>query len=376
MGAMAQPLLSLDEAILLLAEAIPTPKLGAILADRDDPALDRSSMDGIAVRASDGVAPRRVLGTLFAGDDPASVRVDPGTCVRIMTGAALPSGADAVVPVEEIQETPGGLVVKGAPCIGDWIRRRGSQARKGDLLVPEGLPINAARVGLRAQVGGRYGIPKRIRVGIASTGDELVLDPQPHQIRDSNGPMMAALAHALGAEVHVLPPVPDDPAAIATFLKGLESTDILLTAGGVSMGEKDYLPKVLQQLGAQILFHRIRLKPGKPMLAAFLDGRIILCLPGNPVSAYMNTRLFLPVVLARLEGRTPPTLWRMGRLIAPVANPGDRPMLHPCKRRGDELVPLASKGSADLVRLAQGDVCAWIPEGGMQAGETKYLELL
>jgi molybdopterin molybdotransferase len=262
------------------------------------------------------------------------------------------------------------------PKTGDFIRRQGSQAHSGDLLLPEGAPVNAARLGLRAQVGEPLHPLSRIRVGVAPTGDELVLDPGPHQIRDSNGPMLAALGHNLGAEIRTLPPVPDDPEAVKDFLKGLGSTQVLLTAGGVSMGERDFLPRVLEELGARILFHRIRLKPGKPTLAAILDGRVILCLPGNPVSAYINALLFLPVVLARLEGRALPNPWRAGRLTARVSNPGDRPLLHPCKRLGELLEPLPSRGSADLVRLAQAEACAWIPEGGMEAGETRFLELL
>jgi molybdopterin molybdotransferase len=376
MGLMTQSLLPLDEALALLAGAIPAPIQGAIRADRDDPALDRSTMDGVALRSEDGLAPRRIIGTLFAGDDAAGWRVSPGTCVRIMTGAVLPEGADAVVPVEQIREVDGLLMPETNPHQGDFIRRRGSQARAGDLLLSEGIGLNATRVGLRAQVGEPQPPFRRIQVGIAPTGDELVVDPEPHQIRDSNGPMLAALAHALGAEIRILPSIPDDPMAIQRFLQNLGPTQVLVTAGGVSMGEKDFLPAALAQLGARILFHRIRLKPGKPMLAALLEGRVILCLPGNPVSAYLNTLLFLPVVLARLEGRALPVPWRTGQLTAPVPNPGDRPLLHPCKRRGELLDPLPSRGSADLVRLAQADVCAWIPEGGMGAGETRFLELL
>lgn len=373
---MQPSLLPLDEALAILAEAIPSPTQSAILADRDDPALDRSAMDGVALRSQDGLSPRRILGTLFAGDDPAGWCVEPETCIRIMTGAVVPRGANAIVPVEQLREVDGCLVPESKPRTGEWIRRRGSQARAGDLLLPEGTPVNAARLGLRAQVGEPLRPFTRVQVGIAATGDELVADPKPHQIRDSNGPMLAALAHALGAEVRILPSVPDSPETIARFLQGLGSTQVLLTAGGVSMGEKDFLPQVLGELGARILFHRIRLKPGKPMLAALLDGRVLLGLPGNPVSAYINTLLFLPVVLARLEGRALPEPWRLGRLTAPVPNPGDRPLLHPCKRRGELLDPLPSRGSADLVRLAQAEVCAWIPEGGMEAGETRFLQLI
>jgi molybdopterin molybdotransferase len=376
MAFMQQALLPLDKALAMLAAAIPAPVLAAIRADRDDPALDRSSMDGAALRAEDGIQPRRILGTLFAGDDASGWSVTPGTCVRIMTGAVVPVGANAVVPVEQLREADGCLIPASAPRSGDFIRRRGSQARSGDLLLPAGLPANAARLGLRAQVGEPLPPFARIRVGVAPTGDELVADPGPHQIRDSNGPMLAALAHRMGAEAGTLPAIPDEPAAIAGFLRKLGPTRVLLTAGGVSMGEKDFLPQVLDRLGARILFHRIRLKPGKPTLAALLDDRVILCLPGNPVSAYINTLLFLPVVLARLEGRAMPDPWRTGRLTARVSNPGDRPLLHPCTRRGDLLDPLPSRGSADLVRLAQADVCAWIPEGGMDAGETRFLELL
>jgi molybdopterin molybdotransferase len=188
--------------------------------------------------------------------------------------------------------------------------------------------------------------------------------------------MLAALVHALGAEPCELPALPDDPEAVAAFFLDQKDCRVLLTAGGVSMGEKDHLPRVLAELGARILFHKIRLKPGKPTLAAILGDRVILCLPGNPASAYLNALLFLPVVLARLEGRALPEPWRLGLLDGPVANPGDRPLLHPCTRAGDRLTPLPSRGSADLVRLAQADACAWIPEGGQEAGSVKYLNLI
>lgn len=373
---MQKALLALDEALTLLAEAVPSPHQSVIRADRDDPAMDRSIMDGVALRAADGMVPRHVLGTLFAGDDPSRFQVEVGTCVRIMTGAALPAGADAVVPVEQLVERDGQLTLEDAPKPMQFISRRGCQAHAGDLLIDAGLPLTAARHGLRAWVGEQPVPLRRIRVGIAATGDELKAEPAPYQIRDSNGPMLAALSHMLGAEVLSLPPVPDEPEAIERFLTTLDGVDVLLTAGGVSMGEKDFLPQVLERLGARILFHRIRIKPGKPTLAAVLDGRVLLCLPGNPASAYVNTLLFLPVILRRMEGRVHSSPWRMGRLVRAVANPGDRPMLHPCRQEGDALTPLPSRGSADLVRLAQADVCAWIPESGLEAGETRYLELV
>ena len=369
-------LMELEDALALLAQSVSAPPAEAILADRDDPPLPRATMDGIVLRTEDGPAPRRVLGTVFAGDDPGAFRVEPLGCLRIMTGACIPEGGDAVVPVEQLRESEGLLEPLYPPRSGDNIRPRGDQARAGSLLLPAGRPLNAAWAGLRAQVGLQVPPLARVRVGIASTGDELRRDPTPWQIRDSNGPMLAALAHSLGAEVLPLPQVPDDPAAVADFFRDSRGCQVLLTAGGVSMGERDHLPAVLTGLGARILFHRIRLKPGKPLLAAILDDRVLLCLPGNPLSAYLDALLFLPVVLARLEGRTQPDPWRKGFLEGPVSNGGDRPLLHPCTREGDRLRPLPSRGSADLVRLAQADACAWIPEGGAQAGPITYLDLI
>lgn len=369
-------LLSLEDALNRLASAFPAPATPAVLADRDDPALDRSSMDGAAMRSADGAAPRAVLGALYAGDPPDRHPVGPGQCVRIMTGACLPPGADAVVPVEKLKDVDGRLAPAEAPRPGDWVRPRGEQARAGQELLPAGLPATAARAGLRAQVGLPPLPLRRLAVGIAPTGDELVVDPAPHQIRDSNGPMLAALAHALGAEPRLLPPVPDHPEALRAFLEAHGDLDILMTSGGVSAGEKDHLPRVLQALGARVLFHKIRLKPGKPMLAALLGRQVVLGLPGNPQSAYINSLLFLPVAMAGLLGTVPRDPWKRGDLLGPVANPGDRPMLHPCRRRGDGLEPLDAKGSADLVRLAQADACAWIPEGGLQPGPARYLDLL
>jgi molybdopterin molybdotransferase len=370
-------LLPLEEALRRLWGALPAPSSPEVRADRDDPAADRAAMDGVALRAADGRAPRRILGTLFAGDDPAAFHVAPGTCVRIMTGAALPPGADAIVPVEQLAETGGTVEVRLDPEPGDHVRPRGEQARTGDLLLPAGAPLTAAALGLRAQVGLPVATPARLRVDVASTGDELVADPAPHQIRDSNGPMLAALAHTLGAEVRRRPALPDDPEALAAALTAPEGAPILLTSGGVSMGEHDHLPAVLAGLGATILFHRIRLKPGKPMLAALLGDRLVLGLPGNPVSAYLNARLFLPVALARLQGLAFPDPWHQGTLAARVKNKGDRPLLHPCRLADGALHPLPSKGSGDLVTLARAEACAWIEPGGLEAGVgVRYLTVV
>jgi len=370
-------LLPLDEALRRLWEALPATALPEVRASRDDPATDRAVMDGVALRAMEGRAPRQILGTLFAGDDPAGFVVTPGTAVRIMTGAAMPAGADAIVPVEQLQTAGNTASPLIDPKPGDHVNLRGALARAGDILLVEGTPINAARVALLAQEGLAIPPSSPIRVGVASTGDELVSNPAAHQIRDSNGPMLLALARALGAEAELRAPLPDDPVSLAATLRNPGDIRILLTSGGVSMGDRDHLPSVLKDLGATILFHRLRLKPGKPMLAALLGDLLVLGLPGNPVSAYLNALLFLPQALARLEGRIAPNPWCMGRLTAAVKQKGDRPLLHPCRLVEDRLEPLPGRGSADLVTLARADAFAWIDPGGLEAGaKVRYLRVL
>ncbi len=373
----APDLLPLEEALRRLWEALPTRALPELRAERDDPATDRASMDGVALIAAEGRRPRRLLGALFAGDDPATFTVAPGTAVRIMTGAALPAGADAILPVEQLREVDGCVEPLADPRPGDHVRHRGEQARAWDLLLAAGTPLNAARLALRAQEGLALPSQPRIRVAVASTGNELVKEPAPHQIRDSNGPMLAALARSLGADVELRSALPDDPATLAAALRQPGDIRILLTSGGVSMGQHDHLPAVLKELGATILFHKIRLKPGKPMLAALLGDLLVLGLPGNPVSAYLNALLFLPQALARLEGRAMPEPWRQARLAAPVKNKGDRPLLHPCRLMDGKLEPLPGKGSADLVTLAKADACAWIAAPGQGAGDqVRYLPVV
>ncbi len=369
-----EDLLDLDEALHRLAAAIPMQALSSLQAERDDPALDRSAMDGLAVRAQDGATPRRVLGTLYAGMDPSAFTVGPGEGVRIMTGACLPAGADAVVPVELLSSD--GAHPAKAPKLGDHVRLRGSQARASDVVLPPGEPWQAARVGLFAQEGRTIPLPRRPKAAIASTGDELVADPSPWQIRDSNGPMLEALAFRMGAEPRRMSRLPDTEEALREALTSLQDADVLLTSGGVSAGDKDLLPGVLRSLGAEILFHKIRLKPGKPMLAARLGHLTILGLPGNPQSAYLNALLFLPVALARLQGTEAPSPWRQGTLLEPVKNKGERPLLAPCSLHQHELRPVAQQGSGDLGALARAQVCARIAPGGQGPGPVEYLYLM
>jgi molybdopterin molybdotransferase len=370
-------LLPLEEALDRLWAALPAPSLPEVRAERDDPAVDLAVMDGVALRAGDGRAPRRLLGTLFAGDDPTAFLVLPHTAVRIMTGAALPAGANAIVPVE-VLETSGDTVRPLVdPLPGDHVRHRGHQAKAGELLMPAGASLSAARIALLAMEGLPIPVTPRTRVAVASTGNELVERPASYQIRDSNGPMLAALARTLGAEVALRSALPDDPATLAAALANAGDIRILLTSGGVSTGDHDHLPAVLENLGARLLFHKIRLKPGKPMLAALLGDLLVLGLPGNPVSAYLNALLFLPLALARLEGRSRPDPWHRARLSGPVKHKGDRPLLHPCRLVEGRLEPLPGKGSADLVTLARADAFAWIEPPGQGPGDkVRYLPVL
>lgn len=371
-------LISLQEALYKIKLALMLPSINAIIADRDDPATDLSSMDGAAMRSIDGLNSRIVLGISYAGEPQSKFRVIPNSCVKVMTGACIPKGADTVVPIENlIHYNDNTVKPKIYPIAKSHIRHKGSQAKAGDILISSQVPHNSARVGLRAQVG--LSIPSvinKVTIGIATTGDELVQNPKVYQIRDSNGPMLRYLAQTMGAKVYKLPTLPDDYEKIKLFFKNKKRYNIIITSGGVSVGEKDYLMTTLVSLGATILFHGINIKPGKPTIAALLDNQLILALPGNPISSYVSALLLLPTAIAQILGTTVQSQWKTGFIKSYVKNIYNRPFLQLCQIDNKILTPIHSEGSADLISLAKADVFALIPEQGLTIGSVEYIEII
>jgi molybdopterin molybdotransferase len=279
-----------------------------VAAEVDIPGFDNSAMDGYALRAAESAAGAelQVIGELAAGADQA-VEVGPEETVRIMTGAPLPAGADAVIPWEATDEADGRLRLSGRVEPGLNVRRAGEDVRAGEVVLRAGRRLGAADVSMLAAVG-RASVPvhPRPRVVVLSTGDELV-EPDaplaPGKVRDSNSYMLTALAREAGATAYRQRTVRDDRHALIDAIEGaLTHGDLLVTSGGVSAGRYDLVKMVLGQLG-DVRFTKVGMQPGMPQVFGFIDDVPCFGLPGNPVSAYVSFEVFVRPALRRLQSR-------------------------------------------------------------------------
>ena len=344
-----------------LASALGRVLAGEVVADRDDPPFDRSMMDGFAVRSQDIAARPQaldVVGEVSAGDARLP-EIRPGQAVWINTGAPVPPGADAVVRVER---TRGEVEILEGVTAGQCILRRGTLAEAG-AVVATGA-ITPETVAVCASAGADpVSVVRRVRCAVVSTGTELSGDPGAHEIRNSNGPMLAALL--AGCEIEDLGSVPDDPDELRARLQRGLRADVLVTTGGVSKGQKDYVPGLLADLGVTQVFHRIALQPGKPVLFGTHPGGVVFALPGNPVSALVCADLFLlPYVAARGAGSFEGSLPRVpARMASGIQASPKRTRVFPCRLRGDEVDPLPWRGSADLYSALKGNAYVVIEQG-------------
>jgi molybdopterin molybdotransferase len=294
-----------------LAQALGRVLVDAVVAAENVPPFANTAMDGYAVRAADvaGATPDdparlAVIGTLAAGAAPER-EVGAGQALRIMTGAPFPPGADAIVIVE-VTETDGDDVLVRAPAApGEHIRHPGEDLPAGTEVFGPGVVLSPGHLGVLASAGlSEVRVGRRPRVGVLSTGDELVESGslRPGQIRDSNRTTLLALATRDGFEAVDLGIARDDEAAIrAALARGVERCDALLTSGGVSMGDFDYVKKVLNELGA-MSWMQVAIRPAKPLAFGVLGATPIFGLPGNPVSSTVSYELFARPALRRMSG--------------------------------------------------------------------------
>lgn len=295
--------LPLSEAVgLVLAEAVTTPW--------DLPLWDNSAMDGYAVRTEDCARPcckLRVTGYLPAGASAEGISVAPGCAVKIMTGAPLPAGADAVVPVEETEETSGEQVAIGAAVKhGQHIRRQGEDIRRGEVLLQDGTVLRPAEISLLASCGKPLvNVQRRPVVAILSTGDELVepgTPPGPAQLINSNSIALAAAVREAGAVPRMLGIARDNRLSHLEKLRAGLAADALITSAGVSAGDRDLVRAVLEELGVKFLFWKVAIKPGKPTAFGIFEGKPVFCLPGNPVSSLVTFETFVRPALLKMLG--------------------------------------------------------------------------
>lgn len=303
----------LDEVVALAAEEIALDDAHGrvlredVVAPDDVPPSDNSAMDGYAVRAADvsdatdaAPAKLRVIGDIAADADP-SITVRAGTAVRIMTGGAIPNGADTVIQVERTDA--GGDVVKiySGAGPGTNVRRRGEDMRRGDVVLRSGMPIGAGEVGVLATTQTqRVMCGPRPTVAILSTGDEIVSG----KVANSNAYSLAALTRDAGCIARILPAVRDDREATKQALRNALECDVVVSSGGVSQGAYDFVKDALDDLGAETKFWQVAMKPGKPVVFSRLGERLIFGLPGNPVSCIVGFLLFVRPALRKMMGQS------------------------------------------------------------------------
>lgn len=388
--------------------------LGLVLAeevtsDIDSPPFDKAMVDGYAVRSADLIDGRgelEVVEEIMAGAI-AQKRGGPGQSWRIMTGAPIPPGADAVVMHEHTQFLGPAIgseprASSAGPAFGRLgrvrieeerfrpqlnIMRQGTAMRRGDVLLSAGHRIRPIEIGLLAEVGRTViSVIDRPSVAVLSTGNELIppdRTPAAGQIRNSNGPMLAAATRAAGARPVELGICRDDPDALrAAIAEGLRS-DVLIISGGVSAGALDLVPGLLKEVGVEEIFHHVQLRPGKPLwFGVRAPTTLVFGLPGNPVSGLVCFELFVRPALARLAGLEvrEELATISARLESAFATRGDRPTFQPsvvtATRDGATVAPLAWSGSADLRTLARANALAVFPSGARDYSPEDTIEVL
>lgn len=338
-----------------------------ITADRDYPALRRSLRDGFAVRAADTPGTLRILGEVRAGQDQPAV-VQAGQALEIMTGAPVPEGADAVVMVEHITRNGSDQVNIGdAAQVGQFVNNQGAEATAGSLLIGAGTKLDASHVAALAMAGHvKVPVVRRPAVAILATGDEIVDlqgRPAPHQIRNSNSYMLAALVAAAGGMPHILPVARDTKSALLPLLELGLADDMLLISGGVSAGKYDLVKPCLRELGVEFQFERVRIQPGQPTafgtLRNKLGDRPVFGLPGNPGSTLITFQVFARAALEVLAGIAEPILpTLLARFEAPFRHRLGLTRFLPAFLNADgiSLRHLPWQGSSDVPALAKANV--------------------
>lgn len=364
---------TLPAQVVPLAEACGLQLADSVVADRDYPPFSRAMMDGYAVRMSDAAQTLKVVGEIAAGQALASPW-PPGQCLEIMTGAPCPTGTEAVAPKEEAVRQGDCVEIPPAITLGQHIAPRGSECQRGAVVIECGATITPLAVAVMASCGRNTirAIP-RPSLGVITTGGELApagQDPSATQIRDSNGPMLSAMAAAMGLALPRRLHADDTLAAIRTALDCVADCDIILLSGGVSVGTYDLVPEALRQYGAEVVFHKVTQKPGKPLLFARRGPQLLFGLPGNPLACHLCFHRYVAAAARQLAGK--PAHWpaMQGRLTAAVKGPRLRTFYATARAEPDPAAsgvwlvrPFPGASSADIFSTCRANCYVEVPRG-------------
>lgn len=355
----------------------------SVFSDVDMPPFDKAAVDGFACRRSDLPGPLTVIETISAGATPLK-RVGQRQCSKIMTGAIVPEGADCILMVEYVKANDDKTITFLKPSTSNNIAYRAEDVKKGQLVLEQGTLIRPQHIAMMAAVG--YINPEVYRMpvlGIITTGDELVEPsdtPVGGQIRNSNAYQLMAQARQIGIHSVYAGIAPDDPDETRRVIEGtLENCDVLLITGGVSMGDFDYVPTVLESAGLDIKFRSLAVQPGKPTLFAERMGQFVFGLPGNPVSSFVQFELLVKPLLFRIMGSVyQPRIVNLPMATGYQRKRTDRKSFIPVKYALGKIEPLEYHGSAHIHAFEQawGIMAMNIGEDNVKPGELRDVRQL
>ena len=376
----------------LPAELVPIAEAGGrVLAEDararvDLPPFSSSAMDGFAVKAADLPATLPITGESAAGN-PLGRPLEPGSAAAISTGAVVPDGADCVIPIENVVVTDNRVEIPAAAAPGANVRPRGGDIAAGDVVVPARVRLTAARIAAAAATGiAVLPCARRPRVSVLATGSELVApgeDLRDGQIYESNTVMLASALAGAGAEVETEAPAADDERALREAVQRGLAAGVLVTSGGVSVGEHDLVRAAERELGVEEVFWRVSMKPGKPIAFGVRGETLVFGLPGNPVSALVGCELFVKPALRALQGLADPLpRFQPGRLSSRLRRDPERDEFVRARSQvgGDVVVlePVVGQESHMIARSSAADTLVHVPRGNeeLAAGSTvRWLQL-
>lgn len=373
-------------ASLPLASALHRVLAQDIIADRDYPPFNRAAMDGYALRFQEynnGIRTFKIVETIFAGSAP-QLPAAPGECFKIMTGAAVPAAMDLVIRVEDTDAADGFVSIKeinAKPF--QHIAAQGEDLKQQDTVLKAPFRCNAATLSVLAAMGVSYPLLYNLpRVTLITTGNEVVatdIVPSPLQIRNSNAAMLIALLEKQKIKPDAVLHLPDDPAMLEPVLRESLYSDIVITCGGVSAGDADFIPATWEKLGVKKIFHKVAIKPGKPIWCGKSgEGTMVFGLPGNPFSCLVTFKLFVEAYMLACYG-LPPEGFRSTHFNGNRQKRSGLDEFFPVKFSNDGFTvePLPYRGSGDIIAALYADALVWHPaaESTLNDGPVKILLL-